>query len=153
MALSDDWDVQRGDDFDYYRRRQPPFGSALIPTAQYRQAMRNIAAEKGDFVLFGIFKRAICTQRWDLVVAAPWLEAGTLESFETLRRLVSQEFPAGTIGLPWVGRVVTLDPKDPGVVELASTYSLDDGEIRVPHSYIFDMEMDGAIILRAKSAA
>jgi hypothetical protein len=115
--------------------------------------MRNVAATRGDFVLFGLFKQAIFTEYWDLVVAAPWLDGGAADSVSTVIRLVSREFPASTQGLPFVGRVVTLDVYDPRVVELASTYALEDGEIRLPPSVIFDIEMEGAIILRAKNAA
>jgi hypothetical protein len=36
---------------------------------------KEISAEKGDFYLFALFCREDAADRWDLVVASPWLEA------------------------------------------------------------------------------
>jgi len=36
---------------------------------------KEISLEKGDFYLFALFRREDAADRWDLVVASPWLEA------------------------------------------------------------------------------
>lgn len=36
---------------------------------------KEISVEKGDFYLFALFRREDAADRWDLVVASPWLEA------------------------------------------------------------------------------
>ncbi len=36
---------------------------------------KEISREKGDFYLFALFCREDAADRWDLVVASPWLEA------------------------------------------------------------------------------
>jgi len=41
-----------------------------------RKLEAEIAAEKGPFLLFALFLRQDAADRWDLVVAAPWIEAG-----------------------------------------------------------------------------
>ena len=43
----------------------------MIATSRLRKAMRDIAAEKGEFTLFGLFMRTDAPGTWDLVVSAP----------------------------------------------------------------------------------
>ena len=58
-------------------------GTLLTKLETARAAMAN---ERGPFLLFGLFRRADLPERWDLVVAAPWLEPSTLESFEYIAK-------------------------------------------------------------------
>jgi hypothetical protein len=51
--------------------------------------MRDIAAKKGDFTLFAKIRRADAPGTWDLVVSAPWLEAGKLKATSELVELLS----------------------------------------------------------------
>lgn len=44
--------------------------------AALHEAMRDIGVRKGEFTLFGLFMRSDAPGTWDLVVSAPWLEAG-----------------------------------------------------------------------------
>ncbi len=44
---------------------------------------KKLAAEQGDFVLFGIFLREYApNNRWDIVVSAPWLDESSRESLD-----------------------------------------------------------------------
>jgi hypothetical protein len=61
--------------------RREALDDSVIPTGVLRKAMHEIAAKKGDFTLFALFKRADGLGRWDLVVSAPWLEGSTRPSF------------------------------------------------------------------------
>ena len=123
----------------------------MISTKKLRKAMRKIAAKKGDFALFGLFMRADAPGTWDLVVSAPWLEQGNLKSLEEFTELLSNEI--GEQSLREFSRVVTLKPGDPSVTAVVSAFSVDDGELRVQHSNLFGLDIDDAIIMRAKKAA
>ena len=67
----------------------------------------NIQAEKGPLELFGLFLRDDSPDLWDVVVAAPWLEADERESFvyiaDLLRSHLSDEERF------WFSRIVILD--------------------------------------------
>ena len=53
----------------------------MIATGRIRKAMHEMAAQKGDFTLFALFKRADAVGgKWDLVASAPWLASGRLAS-------------------------------------------------------------------------
>lgn len=116
-----------------------------------RKAMREIAAKKGEFTLFGLFMRADAPGTWDLVVSAAWLEEGKLKALEELTELLSESI--GEQSLRQLSRIVTLNQSDPALNAVVSAFSVDDGEVRVQHSNLFGLEIEDAIIMRAKRAA
>lgn len=123
----------------------------MIPTTKLRKAMRDIAAKKGDFNLFGLFMRADAPGTWDLVVSAPWLEQGKLKALGEFTKLLSESI--GEESLREFSRIATVSRRDPALDALVSAFSVDDGELRVKRSNLFGLEIEDAIILRAKRAA
>lgn len=123
----------------------------MISTTKLRKAMRKIAAKKGNFTLFGLFMRADAPGTWDLVVSAPWLEAGKLKALGEFTELLSKQI--GEQSLREFSRIVTLNQSDPALRAVVSAFSVDDGELRVQHSNLFGLEIEEAIIMRAKKAA
>lgn len=113
--------------------------------------MRDIAAKKGDFTLFGLFMRADAPGTWDLVVSAPWLEQGKLKALGEFTKLLSESI--GEDSLREFSRIATVSRRDPALHALMSAFSVDDGELRVKRSNLFGLEIEDAIILRAKRAA
>jgi hypothetical protein len=69
-----------------------------------------IEAERGPFVLFGVFMREDSSGRWDLVVSAPWLEEGKLKALgefvQTLAKGIGEEEVLS------FSRIVTLNRDD-----------------------------------------
>lgn len=123
----------------------------MISTTKLRKAMREISAKKGEFTLFGLFMRADAPGTWDLVVSAPWLEPGKLRTLSEFTRLLSES--VGEQSLRQFSRIVTLRQQDRALKAVLSAFSVDDGEIRVQRSNLFGLEIEDAIILRAKRAA
>jgi hypothetical protein len=123
----------------------------VIATSKLRKAMREIAAKKGEFSLFGIFLRSNSPGTWDLVVSAPWLEKGKLKTLREFTELLSESM--GEQALRKLAPIVILNEGDPAVKAVISAFSVDDGEVRVSRSNLFGLEIEDAIILRAKRAA
>ena len=123
----------------------------MIATSKLRKAMRDIAAKKGQFALFGVFMRADGPGKWDLVVSAPWLETGKLKALSEFTVLLSESI--GEKSLQDLARIVTLKAGDPSVKAVMSAFSVEDGELRVQRSTLFGLEIEDGIIFRAKRAA
>ena len=123
----------------------------MIATRKLKKAMREIAAKKGQFALFGVFMRADGPGKWDLVVSAPWLETGTLKVRSEFTALLSESI--GEKSLVELARIVTLKAGDPSVKAVMSAFSVEDGELRVQRSTLFGLEIEDGIIFRAKRAA
>jgi hypothetical protein len=79
-----------------------------------------IAADKGDFVLFGVVQREGSVGLWDLLVSAPWFGANETDILAYLvQRLKATLTPAELL---LISRIILLPPQDPRVqhiVELA----------------------------------
>lgn len=123
----------------------------MIATPKLKKAMREIAAQKGPFTLFGLFRRADAPGKWDLVVAAPWLEQGKLRSLSEFTRLLAASL--GESSLKEFARIVTLNSNDPALLAVTKTFPVEDGEVRVQRSNLFGLDIEDAIIFRAKRAA
>lgn len=110
--------------------------------------MREISEKKGEFTLFGLFMRSDAPGTWDLVVSAPWLEKGKLKATSEFVRLLTNSI--GEPALRHFSRVQTVSAKNPALEAILGAFSVDDGEIRVQKSNLFGLEIEDAIILRAK---
>jgi len=120
----------------------------VISSAVLRKAMHEIAAKKGDFTLFGLFKRADALGMWDLVVSAPWLESGKLNALGELVELLTQSL--GKESISQFSRVETVPGNHPTVKYILNTIPVDDGERRLQNTDLFGLQITDAIILRAK---
>ena len=123
----------------------------MISTARLKRTMREIAAKKDDFTLFGLFMRAAAPGTWDLVVSAPWLEEGKLKALREFTALLAASI--GEESLKQLSRVVTLSDKDPALKAVVVAFSTDDGEVDVQRPNLFGLEIEDAIIMRARRAA
>ena len=123
----------------------------MIAIDRLRQAMRDIAKKKGDFTFFALFMRTDAPGTWDLVVAAPWLEKGKLKALSEFTQLLTQSIGENT--LRQLARVVTISELDPRLKDIVSKFSVDDGDISIQSSDLFGLDIEEAIILRARPAA
>lgn len=123
----------------------------MIPTPTLRKAMHAIADKKGPFTLFGLFMRSDAPGTWDLVVSAPWLEKGQLKATSELVVLLTDSI--GEQALRNFSRIQTVPRESPALKAILQGFSVDDGEVRVKNSNLFGLEIEDAIILRAKAPA
>ncbi len=120
----------------------------MIASNALRKAMREIAAKKGAFTLFALFMRSDAPGTWDLVVSAPWLEKGKLKSTSEFVALLTDSI--GEQALRSFSRVQTVSKDNPALKAILKAFSVDDGEVRVQKSNLFGLEIEDAIIFRAK---
>jgi len=120
----------------------------VIPTSALRKAMHEIASQKGDFTLFALFRRADSPGTWDLIVSAPWLESGKLKALGELVDLLAKSL--GRDSLSQFSRVETVPSNNPTVEFILDSVPVDDGERHIQSTDLFDLQIEEAIILRAK---
>ena len=120
----------------------------MITNATLRKAMRDIAATKGDFTLFAKIRRSDAPGTWDLVVSAPWLENGKLKATNELVELLSDS--VGETALHEFSRIATVGADHPTVKFMLANLPVDDGELRVQSTDLFGLQIDEAIVFRAK---
>jgi hypothetical protein len=122
--------------------------ASVITNASLRRAMRDIAKKKGDFALFAKIRRSDAPGTWDLVVSAPWLEEGKLKATSELVELLSGS--VGETSLHEFSRIATIGADHPTVRFMLDNFSVEDGEQRVQSTDLFGLQIDEAIVFRAK---
>jgi hypothetical protein len=120
----------------------------MIQIEKFRKVMNQVSAEKGDFVLFGLFLTKESPDRWDLVVSAPWLENGKLKALgEFAEKLSSVIGPEEVLSL---SKIVTLNHDDPSLKAILKAIQVENNEIVLRDNNLFGLEVKQAYILRAK---
>jgi hypothetical protein len=120
----------------------------VIATDVLRKAMQEIAARKGDFTLFALFRRADAPGTWDLIVSAPWLRRGKIKALGELVDLLARSM--GRESLFQFSRVETVPSDNRTVKFILDNFPVDDGERRIQNTNLFGLEIEEAIILRSK---
>jgi hypothetical protein len=121
----------------------------MIAVGGIHKAMREIAAQKGDFTLFALLRRSEPLYgMWDLVVAAPWLKGGTLARTKQMADLLSRSI--GTKGLQQLARIVVVSDDNPTVKFFLKNVPVEDGERAIQSTDLFGMQIEEAIVMRAK---
>lgn len=120
----------------------------MISTSVLRKAMDEIAARKGDFTLFALFRRADALGMWDLVVSAPWLERGKLKALGELVELLAQSI--GKESIRQFSRVETVPSNNPTVKFILDNIPVTDGERHLRSTDLFGLQIREAVIFRAK---
>ena len=117
----------------------------MIDIAKLRKLMIRIEGQKGRFTLFGLFLREDSPGKWDLVLAAPWLEKGKLKALGEFVKEVSETF--GEEDILSLSRIVTLNHNDPAlqailkevgsVGKTLERWGRDLFGLSIEHAYIF----------------
>ena len=109
---------------------------------------RQIAAEKGAFLLFALFLREDALDLWDLLVAAPWIEANKAEA---LRYLVSKLNTVATQDeLARLSRIVIIEKDQPGLSAIQSAFHIENGLVDVQASNFFGLQIKRAYIITSR---
>jgi len=120
----------------------------MIQIEQLREVMNKVSAEKGEFILFGLFLREEDTDKWDLVISAPWLEEGKLRGLgEFVKRMAAI---IGEEELLTLSRIVTLNQDDPSLKAILKDVQVDNDLVVMQGSNLFGLPIKEAYILRAK---
>lgn len=110
---------------------------------------RKISRQKGGFTLFALFLREGAIGKWDLVVAAPWIDDDPRTALYYLTKEVEKALNQEEI-LDFISRVVLIYQDSPAL-------EIINQEINVEHDYIekqginlYDLDIKHAYIITSK---
>jgi len=109
---------------------------------------RDIASEKGEFSLFGLFLREDSEGKWDLLASAPWLETNQKEGLEylvdqTRSRLNIQELLS-------LSRIVLLEKGNPILEAIHRTISVKHGMAEMRDNIFFGLPIKHAYLITSE---
>jgi|WetSurMetagenome_2_1015567.scaffolds.fasta_scaffold307505_2 hypothetical protein len=111
---------------------------------------KEIADEKGEFSVFGIFLREDAENRWDIVVAAPWLNS---DSMEDLNYIVSKlNIYLKNSELLSISRIIILDLQDPIIKVINRNWGVQRGRsLELNNPQLFSLPFKYAYIIISQS--
>src|SRR5439155_23037380 len=89
-------------------------------------------------------------ETWELVVSAPWLEAGKVKATGELVNLLAESI--GEESLKRFSRIATLGTDHPIVEFFLKNCPVDDGELHLRSTDLVGLQIDEAIVFRAKAS-
>ncbi|MFZ5447090.1 MAG: hypothetical protein ACOZFS_00430 [Thermodesulfobacteriota bacterium] len=111
---------------------------------------KEIANEKGDFSLFGLFLREDAENRWDLVVSATWLNSDSIEDLNYIASKLQSYLKNSE--LISISRIVILDLNDPIVQIINRTWGVQrEYPLELNHLQIFNLPFKYAYIIISQS--
>lgn len=112
---------------------------------RFRKLEFGIAEERGSFVLFALFMREDAPDRWDLMIAAPWVGSDTRNAVEYLVNQIKSRL--GEQDLMSLSRIVVVDPQDAAVQALNRAVQIEHGGVEVRDSNFFGLPVKHAFII------
>jgi hypothetical protein len=120
-------------------------------TQKFTALESSIAEEKGAFALFALFMREDAPDRWDLIVAAPWVGEDKRSAVDYFVAQIKSRL--GDQDLTNLSRIVVIDPDDVAVQNLNRAIQTEHGSIEVRDSNFFGLPVKHAYIITSKRPA
>ena len=107
-----------------------------------------IAQEKGDFTFFALFMREDVPDRWDLIVAAPWVGEDKRGAVDYLISQIKSRL--GAEYLICLSQIVPADPDHVAVQDLNRALHVEHGNVEVRDANFFGLAIKRAHIITSK---
>lgn len=87
----------------------------MINTSAWRKIVKQIEEDRGKLTICAVVMRADSPERWDVVVAAPWLDPSKRETYDYLAKTISRFLTKAEMLA--ISRIVPVSEDDPLVRE------------------------------------
>src|SRR5690349_21338258 len=112
---------------------------------KFIQLERSLSKEKGDFALFALFLREDAVDKWDLILASPWIEEDRKAALSEITKRIQQIF--ATEELSQLSRIVLVDLANPAVEAVNRAVRIQHGRAEIKDSNFFGLQIKHAYII------
>ena len=112
---------------------------------------KEMANEKGPFLLFALILREDAPDLWDLVVSAPWIESNKAKALAYIASKVKEALPEEEITK--LSRIALIDPNNPALEAVQKTIHVEPGLTDVQDSVFFGLPIRHAYIVTSRKEA
>jgi hypothetical protein len=109
---------------------------------------RRIKRQKGAFTLFALFMRDNGLNKWDVVVAAPWIDSDRKEALDYISQQLQLSLTRDEV--LQISRIALIDETNPTLDEIQRTLQPKHGVIEMMNSDLFGLEIKRAFIITAQ---
>lgn len=107
-----------------------------------------MAEEKGPFDLFALFLREDAPGKWDLVVAAEWIEKNKQEALKYISDALKTKLSQSE--LIKLSRISIIDESNPALGALQSAMHVEHGMADIKDSNFFGLQIKHAYLITSK---
>jgi hypothetical protein len=107
-----------------------------------------LSEERGDFSIFALFLREDALDKWDLIVAAPWIDANVKESLAYITNRIQQLLSPEE--LTQLSRVVVVELSNPAVKAMNQAINVRHGQAEIQDSNFFGLQIKHAHIITSQ---
>lgn len=107
-----------------------------------------LSIKKGAFTFFALFLREEAGDKWDLVVAAPWIEANRKEALFYIANQIQAKFKPDE--LTSLSRVVLIYQNNPALDSINRAIRIEHGVTDVQNSDFFGLQIKHAYIVTSQ---
>lgn len=115
---------------------------------RFTKLEQRIAEEKGAFSLFALFLREDAPDKWDLVVAAPWMATDRAKTLSYLTEQLKREF--NPLELIRLSRIVIVDQHSPALEAINRAMRIEHSAVEMQNSNFFGLQMKHAYIITSQ---
>lgn len=109
---------------------------------------KKMAAEKGSFHLFALFLREDAVDRWDLVVASPWVDQNNAAALKYIAAKVQAVLKPNEMTM--LSRIVIIEDSDPALSAITQAIVVEHGIAEVKDSEFFGLRIKHAYLITVR---
>jgi|LGVF01.1.fsa_nt_gb hypothetical protein len=117
--------------------------------AKLIETEKKLADARGEFQLFALFLREDASDKWDLLVSAPWIEEDKQEAIKYIASNVQQALDVQE--LLKLSRIVIIDEKNPALEALQKAMRIEHGTAEIQDSNFFGLQIKHAYLITSLS--
>ena len=112
------------------------------------QVERDLAEEKGQFLLFALFLREDAPNLWDLIVSASWIIKNKKKSIKYIFDRIKQELKVEE--LLKLSRIVVIEKDNPALEDLQRNFHVEHGILEIQDSNFFGLQIKHGYIITSR---
>ena len=113
-----------------------------------KQQEQTISQEKGAFDLFALFLREDAPDKWDLVVAAKWIEENKEEALKYISKAIQETLTHSE--LLQLSRIAIIDESNPALEAFQRAMHVEHGMAEIKDSNFFGMQIKHVYLITSQ---
>ena len=109
---------------------------------------RSLSNEKGMFNLFALFLREGAPGKWDLLVAAPWVEKDKADALKRVTKELQKTLSKKE--LLRLSRLVIIDQDNPALAAFQRNFHAEHADMEIKDSNLFGMQIKHAHVITSR---
>ena len=110
---------------------------------------KTTSLQKGKYDLFALFLREAAVDKWDILVAAPWIDTNKAEALKYLAENIQSKLSAKELAS--ISHIAIIDEPNPALAAFQQAIDMEHGAIEIKDSNLFGLDIKQAFLLASRN--